>query len=67
MTHVFLPLLLKSSDPRLLFITSGTATLEGHANAALPINHSPAKGWPKDPSGVPMYRSSKTGLNMMMR
>lgn len=67
MTHVFVPLLLKSSDPRLLFITSGTSTLEGSGNPAMPVNHSPPTGWPKEYSGVSMYRSSKTGLNMMMR
>jgi NAD(P)-dependent dehydrogenase (short-subunit alcohol dehydrogenase family) len=68
MTSVFAPLLLQSADPRLLFITSGTSTLEGAANPALPVNRSPAKGWPKAPGfSVPAYRSSKTGMNMMMK
>lgn len=67
MTHVFAPLLLKSSDPRLLFLTSGTANLTEHDNVAWPFNQSPPEGWPKQQSGVPMYRSSKVGLNMMMR
>jgi NAD(P)-dependent dehydrogenase (short-subunit alcohol dehydrogenase family) len=66
-THTFVPLLLKSAEPRLLFITSGTATLAEHENQALPINRSPPKGWPKPTYMVPAYRSSKTGLNMMMR
>ena len=67
LTSTFIPLLLKSADPRLLFITSGTSTLQGHSNPALPINQSPPAGWPKPSQAVPAYRSSKTGLNMMMR
>ncbi|KAG8883643.1 hypothetical protein FRB97_006132 [Tulasnella sp. 331] len=68
MTIVFIPLLLQSSNPRLLFITSGTPTLTGTENSALPANKISTKGWPK--SGVwiiPAYRSSKAGLNMMTR
>lgn len=70
MTSIFVPLLLQSTDPRLLFITSGTSTLAGSENLDLPINRVPAKGWPKSgppQSNVPAYRSAKTGLNMMMR
>lgn len=70
MTHTFVPLLLKSSDPRLLFITSGTSTLAGTENLELLINKVPAKGWPKNNprlSNFPAYRSSKAGMNMMMR
>lgn len=72
LTHTLIPLLLKSSDPRLIFITSGTATLGESDNLAIKVNHSPAKGWPKasgglGPLGVPAYRASKTGMNMMMR
>ncbi|KAF4633507.1 hypothetical protein G7Y89_g4612 [Cudoniella acicularis] len=68
-THTFVPLLLKSSDPRLLFIASGTSTLEGSEDTVLPMNISPPKGWPKEPSsfGFGAYRSSKSGMNMMMR
>lgn len=33
----------------------------------LAVNKSPAKGWPKPSLVLPAYRSSKTGLNMMMR
>lgn len=68
MTSTFVPLLLKSDNPRLLFVTSGTSTLAGTENMALFVNKYPPKGWPKakDP-GVPAYRSSKTGMNMMMR
>lgn len=67
MTHTFIPLLLKSSDPRLLFVTSGTSTMTESEDQAVPINHSPAKGWPKQGISVAAYRSSKTGMNMMMR
>ena len=66
-TTAFIPLLLQSSKPRLLFITSGTSTLEGTENTALAVNKIPPKGWPKSGFNVPAYRSSKTGMNMMMR
>ncbi len=68
-TNVFAPLLLKSSDPRLLFLTSGLATLEGYSksNMAGPTSLSVNAGWPKQ-VGTPIvaYRSSKCALNMMM-
>ncbi len=69
MTYTFAPLLLKSSNPRLLFITSGTSTLAEAEKGLLWIDQPPAKGWPKEPMrlGVGAYRSSKTGMNMMMR
>ena len=68
MTHTFVPLLLNSSDPRLLFITSGTSSLTESSIPALRYNKAPPKGWPKPPSyEVAAYRSSKTGMNMMMR
>lgn len=73
MTSTFVPLLLKSSAPRLLFITSGTSSLietEKFDNPALQrINASPAAGWPKQAAGMEIvsYRSSKTGMNMMVR
>lgn len=71
MTATFLPLLLKSEDPRLLFMTSGTSTLQGTENFNLPINKVPAAGWPKKTptavNNIPAYRSSKCGMNMMMR
>lgn len=65
-THALVPLLLKSQNPRLLFITSGTSTLTWHDNQALPVNQSPPAGWPKKMLIVPAYRASKTGMNMMM-
>ena len=70
MTNSFAPLLLQSASPRLLFITSGTSSLAGTENLALPINPVPPKGWPKQthPRGkMSAYRSSKAGLNMLMR
>lgn len=66
LTETFIPLLLKSAQPRLIFITSGTSTLTEHANPALAINKSPPKGWPKQQFAVVAYRSAKTGLNMMV-
>ncbi|KAM0260012.1 hypothetical protein ACHAPA_010458 [Fusarium lateritium] len=69
MTWNFAPLLLESSDPRLMFIASGTSSLAGCENLDIPLNKSPSKGWPKTLNNfhVPAYRSSKTGMNMMMR
>jgi len=68
LTYTFIPLLLQSPDPRLIFITSGTSALTETDNTAIWVNKSPAKGWPK-PRVHPItaYRSSKTGMNMMMR
>ncbi|ETS73016.1 hypothetical protein PFICI_15191 [Pestalotiopsis fici W106-1] len=72
LTTLSVPLLLKSMDPRLLFITSGTSSLaetemmdnDMHKR----LNASPPAGWPKPPIMSHMaYRSSKTGLNMLMR
>ncbi|OBT64157.1 hypothetical protein VE03_06251 [Pseudogymnoascus sp. 23342-1-I1] len=67
MTHTFVPLLLKSSDPRLLFVTSGTSSLAETESGELWLNKVPPKGWPKQATAFPAYRSSKTGMNMMMR
>lgn len=67
MTSTFIPLLLQSPDPRLLFIASGTSTLAGTENLALAVNHHPPKGWPKAGFSIPAYRSAKCGLNTLMR
>lgn len=73
MTNEFAPLLLKSSSPRLLFVTSGTSALAETERFDYPplarLNASPEAGWPKPASMNPVtsYRSSKTGLNMLMR
>ncbi|OCL08009.1 NAD(P)-binding protein [Glonium stellatum] len=66
-THTFMPLLLKSTDPRVIFMMSGTSTLAETENPLAPMNESPPKGWPKQAHAITAYRSSKTGLNMMMR
>lgn len=72
LTDMFMDLLIKSSDPRLLFLTSGTSTLtetQRFDNEIFArINQSPPAGWPKDNLVNPIvsYRSSKTGLNMLM-
>lgn len=78
LTTLAVPLLLKSPDPRLMFVTSGTSSLwetvpenwSDHMRAILSrINDSPDKGWPKPKQINPItsYRSAKTGLNMLMR
>ncbi|THW57469.1 NAD(P)-binding protein [Aureobasidium pullulans] len=73
LTTLAIPLLLKSSNPRLLFMTSGTSSLietdKFDHPAMARINASPEKGWPKDKGLNPIvsYRSTKTGLNMLMR
>ncbi|KAI8182453.1 Short-chain dehydrogenase/reductase tropE [Colletotrichum sp. SAR 10_75] len=66
-TLSFAPLLIKSDDPRLLFLTSGTAHLARFAEEFWP-GEAPAAGWPKPgshfaPTG---YRVSKTALNMLV-
>jgi NAD(P)-dependent dehydrogenase (short-subunit alcohol dehydrogenase family) len=67
-TATFAPILIKSSNPRLLFITSGLSTLEGASKGLLPnvAANGPA-GWPKKGllTGI-AYRASKAGLNMVM-
>ena len=70
-TATFIPLLLKSQTPRLVFMASGTSTLTGTENFQAPINKTPAVGWPKTgltfQNNIPAYRSAKCGMNMMMR
>lgn len=67
MTNVFASLLLKSPDPRLLFITSGLSSLQRTSDQFYPIATPPPAGWPKDLQHDPMiYRTSKTALNMLM-
>ena len=68
-TYTFAPLLIASSSPRLIFVTSGLSSLEtcaGGADSKL-INTAPPKGWPKPLNPTPTaYRSSKSALNMLM-
>ncbi|KAI0129809.1 hypothetical protein BJ170DRAFT_700892 [Xylariales sp. AK1849] len=74
LTYLAVPLLLKSSNPRLVFVTSGTSTLTETVRTDHPnlerMNTSPPAGWPKPSSLIPpntAYRSTKCGLNMVMR
>ncbi|KAI1505949.1 hypothetical protein F5X99DRAFT_366642 [Biscogniauxia marginata] len=73
LTTLSIPLLIKSANPRLMFVTSGTSTLTETERTDIPalarINSSSPAGWPKPPFGmeVTAYRSAKTGLNMVMR
>lgn len=77
LTTLAVPLLLKSSDPRLMFMTSGTSSIaetEPENWGALAhmlgrINASPEMGWPKakELNPITSYRSAKAGLNMLMR
>ena len=64
-TDTFLPLLLKSDDPRLLFITSGLSSLELASATDSPRYNPPPAGLPKPVSAI-SYRSTKAGLNMAM-
>ncbi|RAH49599.1 NAD(P)-binding protein [Aspergillus brunneoviolaceus CBS 621.78] len=68
-TDTFAPLLLKSSSPRLLFITSGTSSLNETMEPNLFINVPPPAGWPKKQLSAALlpYRASKTALNMVVR
>jgi len=65
MTSTFLPLLLRSQDPRLLFLTSGLSSLQDAADVSNPKNVVPPAGLPKVHQFAG-YRSAKAGLNMMM-
>lgn len=65
MTWTFMPLLLKSDDPRLIFV-AGLSQITQASEKYFPTPPQPA-GWPKkldfDTIG---YRCSKTALNMLM-
>lgn len=56
-TEKFVPLLLKSEDPRLLFIASGAASLINQASQTLSFDQPPPKGWPKQNLGFAGYRT----------
>lgn len=65
LTHTFVPLLLKSKDPRLLFV-AGLSQINQAAEKYFPIPSLPA-GWPKKLDfDVIAYRCSKLALNMLM-
>jgi NAD(P)-dependent dehydrogenase (short-subunit alcohol dehydrogenase family) len=67
-TAKFVPLLIKSSSPRLIFITSGLSTLTAHSKSFFPPwAPKPQAGWPKENVAASLgYKSSKTALNMVM-
>ncbi|KAF2002253.1 NAD(P)-binding protein [Amniculicola lignicola CBS 123094] len=69
-TTTFMPLLLASSTPRLLFITSGLSSLDTASQGRISASQTstpPPAGWPKPPGPLVLaYRSSKTALNMLM-
>ncbi|RYP36065.1 hypothetical protein DL767_003537 [Monosporascus sp. MG133] len=66
-TASFMPLLLKSTDPRLIFVTSGLSSLTRTSEKFYPIPNPPPAGWPKQmPVDHMCYRSTKTALNMLM-
>lgn len=66
-THTFVPLLLKSTDPRLLFITSGLSSNGRMSEAHYPMLGPIPAGWPKKSAYLPgSYRASKTALSMVM-
>lgn len=50
MTNTFVPLLLKSTAPRLIFITSGTSSIEEAAKGLPYTAAKPPAGWPKPPA-----------------
>ena len=61
-----MPLLLKSSNPRLIFIT-GLGTFSSCAVGKFPLPPDLNLGWPKKLSFETVgYRCSKTALNMLM-
>ncbi|KAJ5618572.1 hypothetical protein N7528_006683 [Penicillium herquei] len=65
MTATFMPLLLKSSDPRLIFV-AGLSQINKAAESYFPTPPQPA-GWPKKLDfEVIGYRCSKVALNMLM-
>ncbi|OCF60931.1 hypothetical protein L486_00575 [Kwoniella mangroviensis CBS 10435] len=70
MTQTFIPLLFNSTNPRILFLTSGSASLTRTEDTSFSLNKSPGPGWPKEEDGEGgylSYKSSKLALNMIMR
>ncbi|KAM0746907.1 NAD(P)-binding protein [Meredithblackwellia eburnea MCA 4105] len=66
-TEAFMPLLFKSAGPRIVFLTTGLASMATHGDPAYPPNQAPAAGWPKGPASDALsYRVSKSAMNMMI-
>jgi NAD(P)-dependent dehydrogenase (short-subunit alcohol dehydrogenase family) len=69
LTNTFLPLLLASVNPQLIFVTSAASTLAGSVDNWLPSwQPPPPSGWPKTGfwSAGFGYKCAKTALNMLM-
>lgn len=66
LTYTFMPLLLQSAEPRLIFV-AGLSHLRQAAEKYFPTPPQPA-GWPKKDIDFETigYRCSKTALNMLM-
>ncbi|KAI9645231.1 hypothetical protein NHQ30_005965 [Ciborinia camelliae] len=65
LTETFIPLLFKSQDPRLVFVT-GLSAINQASKKYFPTPSQPA-GWPKKIGFETIgYRCSKTALNMLM-
>ncbi|GKZ31009.1 hypothetical protein AbraIFM66950_010929 [Aspergillus brasiliensis] len=65
--EIFMPLLLKSSDARLIFISSGQASLTNFSNETMRLPPPPQAGWPKEMGfDGTAYRSAKAALKMVM-
>lgn len=65
MAYTFIPLLLKSSDPRLIFV-AGLSNINKAGEKYFPTPPQPA-GWPKQIDFETIgYRCSKVALNMLM-
>ena len=63
---LFVPAAQSPTSRRIIFISSGIASLADHSDTRISINQPPAAGYPKQPSfNTLTYRTSKTGLNML--
>lgn len=68
-TYAFIPLLLKSPAPKIIFISSRVGSITNQVNGVLGEMDAPrSAGWPKAPGFNPTaYRSTKAAFNMMCR
>ncbi|KAK6909776.1 hypothetical protein I203_103798 [Kwoniella mangroviensis CBS 8507] len=60
MTQTFIPLLFNSTNPIILFLTSGSASLTRTEDTSFSLNKSPGPGWPKEEDGEGGYLSYKS-------
>ncbi|WRT66624.1 uncharacterized protein IL334_003583 [Kwoniella shivajii] len=66
-TKTFVPLLIKSTNPRLIFLTTSMSSLTISEYPQPHFNQSPPAGWPKQNPDFWSYKSTKLGLVMIMR